>query len=274
MTTNRKTGQLNRAVNLNDVAGTPYDSTNPFPVKTPVPGGGPGSAVTLYDSNGVAIHSTTEGVGQAYDFHLTNPSIEKTDGSAPADTKLIMVGGYDASGTVARRFRVDGLGRPRIDIETVNGTTIPAGNGPTTSGSPRVTIASDNSPFPVNLNQYTPTDSLLPVNATAYVTRGDTFSGTGTTSFFGGGVKPYKYYAIQVTGSGAPATAWSVNLELSLDSVGWTSVITHATGDGDGKTKWMPTTLPMAPAFFLRSNCTALTLGGASNIIATLLAMN
>ncbi len=51
------------------------------------------------------------------------------------------------------------------DLRMINGVAVLAGNGTTGTGSPRVTIASDNTPFPVKLDQTTPgtTNAVAPI---------------------------------------------------------------------------------------------------------------
>ena len=110
-------------VNLRDALGAEYKTTNPLPVKTPAPSGGPGSAVTLYDPFGVPIHVTTEGVGQALDTHLTNTTIEQNTGTA-TNNKNIQAGFVDETGAL-RPPIVDSITR-RTQVDLRKSLTTPA----------------------------------------------------------------------------------------------------------------------------------------------------
>lgn len=101
-----------------------------------------------------------------------------------------------------------------------------------------------------------------------YSTRADTFAATGNGTTLNCSTNPEKLFSIQVKGTGAAATAWTVVLEGSLDNTNFTTLLTHQTADGDGTLKSI--TAP-APILYFRSRCSALTLGGASNVVTTIL---
>lgn len=71
------------------------------------------------------------------------------------------------------------------------------------------------------------------------------------------GFGPLSQFALQVTGVVATATAWSVNLEVSIDGVKWTNILNHATADLDGKTKFVSS----SPALFFHLYVANVTLG-------------
>jgi hypothetical protein len=82
---------------------------------------------------------------------------------------------------------------------------------------------------------------------------------------------PCSRFSMQVKGTGAAAGAWAAVLVGSLDGVNFnTTIVTHASADGDadGATKMLAT--PSAVKYF-RSRVDSLTLGGASNIVITIL---
>lgn len=81
---------------------------------------------------------------------------------------------------------------------------------------------------------------------------------------------PCSRFALQVSGTGAAPTAWSVVLEASLDNVNFSTILTHASLDGDanGATKWQA--LPAAVKYF-RSRDVSITLGPATNIVVNIL---
>lgn len=73
-----------------------------------------------------------------------------------------------------------------------------------------------------------------------------------------------KYLALQVKGLGGVPTLWDVRLEAAVDNLnGFTTLLTHATADGDGVTKVLST--PAAARIF-RLRCAAVTLGPASSL--------
>jgi hypothetical protein len=111
----------------------------------------------------------------------------------------------------------------------------------------------------------------LPVGK-AFKTRSDTFAATGNGTTVDASANPLKHFGLQVKGTGAAATAWTVVLEGSLDNANWTTILTHQNGtDADGSTKWTGT--QDAPCLYVRTRCTALTLGGATNVVATLVGL-
>jgi hypothetical protein len=98
--------------------------------------------------------------------------------------------------------------------------------------------------------------------------RSDTFTGTGNGTTVDVSGQALSGFGIQVKGTGAPAAAWNVVLEGSLDNTNFTTIATHSNlTDSDGKAK------PGggAPWLYFRSRCVSLTLGSATNIVVTIL---
>lgn len=112
-------GQNNRATNLVDINGVPYNATNPFPVTTPVPSGGPGSAVTLYDASGNPIGSTNLSGIYSINSYIGNPTIQLVVGTA-FDSKVISIGGTDGTNSQAIRLSATG----RLEIHNYTGTPV------------------------------------------------------------------------------------------------------------------------------------------------------
>lgn len=130
------------------------------------------------------------------------------------------------------------------------------GAGAVSSAVQRVTLASDD-----------PAVSSLGTSS-----RGDTFTGVASGTTVNVSTYGRKYFAIQVKGTGAAATSWTVHLETSLNGTNFTSLISHNnSSDSDGNMKWAP--VGNYPALYFRSNCTALTLGSATNIVVTIVGM-
>lgn len=81
-----------------------------------------------------------------------------------------------------------------------------------------------------------------------------------------------KYWSLQVKGTGAAATSWTVTLEVSLDGTNYVPILTHTdTSTSDGGIVAMSTPFP---ALYYRTRVTALTLGSASAISVTAVGMN
>lgn len=93
--------------------------------------------------------------------------------------------------------------------------------------------------------------------------------GTGPSDPVDVSGSPMATWALQVTGDGAAATAWTVLLEGSTDGVAYTEILKHTTLIGDGVNIWSGTTLFLAK--YYRVNVTALTLGAATGITASVI---
>ena len=101
-----------------------------------------------------------------------------------------------------------------------------------------------------------------------FSTRSDTFTVAANGTTVSALTKPQKYFSIQVKGTGAAADAWSIILEGSLNNSNFTTIVTHGTADGDGAVK---VATAVFPVLYFRSRLDTVTLGGASNIVVTIL---
>lgn len=117
----------------------------------------------------------------------------------------------------------------------------------------------------------------LPVGA-YFATRSDTYTATGNGTQVDVSTKPCKRFALQVKGTSAAATAWNIILEGSLDGTNYTQILQHATSgnnppfgaQGDGTTMWVEA----GPFLYFRSrSASTLTLGSATNVVATIVGM-
>lgn len=107
-----------------------------------------------------------------------------------------------------------------------------------------------------------------------------TFKGITATGTFPTGPEPYiaapggapfATYAVEVKGTGAAPTSWTVTLQGSLDGVNWTTICTHTnTTNSDGDTVWDTNGKPV---LFLRVDVSALALGSATDIAVTVVAV-
>jgi hypothetical protein len=69
-------------------------------------------------------------------------------------------------------------------------------------------------------------------------------------------------FGFQVWASDTTATAWSIVLEGSLNNEDWTTLITHANTDGDGKVLWTVD----KPCVYMRAKLVSVTLGPADRL--------
>ncbi len=103
-----------------------------------------------------------------------------------------------------------------------------------------------------------------------YATRADTYTIAASGTSVDAATRPIKYFGLQVKGTGASATSWTVLLEGSLDGTNFTEIFTHTnTTNSDGATAW--SSAVATPCLYIRSRCSAVVLGGASAIVATIL---
>jgi len=97
-----------------------------------------------------------------------------------------------------------------------------------------------------------------------------TFTATGIGSVDNVSNYPRRDFALQVKGTGASATSWTVVLQASEDGSNYFTILTHATADGDGAIVFITGKV----AKYYRVNVTALTLGSATNISVTSVGMS
>ncbi len=110
--------------------------------------------------------------------------------------------------------------------------------------------------------------TAVPVKAT-YQTRSDTYTAAASGTTVSVATTPLSSYSVQVTGTGAAASAWDVRLEGSLDNVVFTQILQHLNTTGDGVLLF--TGANLFPALYVRSRCASITLGSATNIVVRIL---
>jgi hypothetical protein len=77
-----------------------------------------------------------------------------------------------------------------------------------------------------------------------------------------------QWFGMQVKSTGSAATAWTVNLQCSLDGTNYATIMQHTEStDNDGDIIWISTP---APALYFRSSVSAITLSPATNIVVTI----
>lgn len=104
-----------------------------------------------------------------------------------------------------------------------------------------------------------------------FKTRQDTFTGTGNGTTVTVTTAPLSSFGIQVKGTGASATTWDIRLEGSLDGANFSQILAHTNTTGDGAVLWAGGVF--SPALHFRSRVSGLVLGGASNVVVTILGM-
>jgi len=96
--------------------------------------------------------------------------------------------------------------------------------------------------------------------------RSDTFTGTGDGTAVNSADLGVKHYSLQVVATGA-VSAWTVNLQVSLDGTNYVTILTHTqAANGTGAVVFSGANV--YPALYFRTNCSAITLGGGTNVIA------
>ena len=101
--------------------------------------------------------------------------------------------------------------------------------------------------------------------------RADTYTGTGNGTTVTASSNPFKAYGIQIKGTGAAATTWDVRLEGSLNNSQFTQILQHTNTTGDGEVLFSGSL--SAPSLYIRSRCAGLVLGGATNVVATIVGL-
>lgn len=105
--------------------------------------------------------------------------------------------------------------------------------------------------------------------ADTFKTRADTFTATGNGVTVSTSGAPVKSFAIQVKGTGVPATTWDIRLEGSLDNVNFSQILQHTNTTGDGTVLWSGSAA--TPTLYFRSRAAGLVLGAASDVVVTIL---
>jgi hypothetical protein len=106
------------------------------------------------------------------------------------------------------------------------------------------------------------------------LTRSDTYTSTANGTTVDSTTTAVQSFGLQVKGTGAAATSWTVVLEGSLDGTTFTTILTHTSSgsaNADGATAW--SNAVKTPCIYFRSRCSAVTLGSATNIVATIVGM-
>lgn len=102
------------------------------------------------------------------------------------------------------------------------------------------------------------------------VSRSDTYTTTASGTTVNVAAIGKSSFGIQVKGTGAAASVWAVALEVSLDGTNFAVLETHSSADGDTDGSIIWSSLD-TPALYFRSRCTSVTLGSATDIIATII---
>lgn len=106
----------------------------------------------------------------------------------------------------------------------------------------------------------------------AFGTRSDTYTTAANGTTVDMSTRPCRRFAVQVKGTGAAATAWNVVLEGSLNNSQFTTILEHSNAGefrnaADGETVYFDTAVPW---LYFRSRLVSITLGSATNVVATI----
>lgn len=112
-------------------------------------------------------------------------------------------------------------------------------------------------------------------SATDYLdkhSRSDTYTTAANGTAVDVSAQGFSAFAIGVKGTGAAATAWNVVIEGSIDGTNYSTIATHVnTVHTDGQVLWVGAN---RPCLYFRSRCVSVTLGSATNIVATILGLD
>lgn len=111
----------------------------------------------------------------------------------------------------------------------------------------------------------------LPVVA-SFATRSDTYTTAANGTTVDMSARPCRRFAIQVKGTSAAASAWNVVIEGSLNNTQFTTILEHSNAGeirnaADGETVYFDTAVPW---LYFRSRLVSITLGSATNVVATI----
>lgn len=168
-------------------------------------------------------------------------------------------------------IKVDSDGAVIIDAGIVS--VLPAAVFPVSqSGTWTVNLATEPTINIGVVDQGTPGVSPWPISGTVFIAAGnfvynEIFTIPATGAIHTPNIS-YRTFAIQVKGTGATPSAWNVVLEGSIDGTNYTPILIHTQALTE-LILWSGTNF--YPVSSYRIRVTSLTLGGASNIIVTVL---
>lgn len=99
----------------------------------------------------------------------------------------------------------------------------------------------------------------------------DTFTAAANGTTFDTSHAPLQTFGIQVAGTGATPTSWTVVVEGSIDGTSFTTIATHTNLIGVNVALW--TGSSYYPCRYFRNRCVAIVLGTATNIVVTTVGM-
>jgi hypothetical protein len=188
-----------------------------------------------------------------------------TSGAAIVSLFATSAGGGAGGGAVTFEGEISAFNGVLLDAPTGDSLT------DTTNDALRVNIVAGSPTVTANLGAV---DNAVLDDIAAKVghsSRSDTYTEAGNGTAVNVSTNPRQWFGVQVKGTGASATSWTVNLQASLDGTNYSTVLTHAnTTDTDGSIAWISTP---APALYFRSSVSAVVLGSATNIVVTIVGM-
>jgi hypothetical protein len=219
--------------------------------------------------NRAVVSAIEDGATRARYATVTASNALKVDGSAATQP---------VSGTVSI------TANSAVNVAQVNGVTTLMGNGVTGTGSQRVTVASDNTPFPVKTDQTTHgTTDLVAADITKVAGTAIVTGGVAGSQSIGGTVatnvaitaNPVNLGAQAVSSENAAVTT-ARQVQLVADLVGKLIVLPYANPENfvsgaitTAMTSTTTTSLVAAPAAGLRNYITQITVSNAHATVGT-----
>ena len=171
-----------------------------------------------------------------------------------------------------------------VDVDSAPSTVVTQSSGanlhvdvdsaPTTTVTGTVTANAGTGNFTVvqttGSNLHADIDNFPTTYPGQFFTSSQNYITTGTGTIVNMTAGPCNYFTIEVKSLTAVATSWTILLEVSLDGVNFTTLITHTKTIGDGIS--LGNSTPLAALYF-RSHVTALNLGSATGISVLILGM-
>ena len=104
------------------------------------------------------------------------------------------------------------------------------------------------------------------------VTRQETFTTAANGTAQDVSNQGFSSFALQVVQTGT-VTSWTVVVQASLDGTNYATILSH-TKAGDGDAAIVFSGPNRYPALYFRASCTAITLGGGTNVVATIVGVS
>ena len=187
--------------------------------------------VNLATEPTIDIGKVDQGTGGASPWLV---SVNNFPATQPISGSVSIIGTVPVSGTffqttqpvsIAGTVPISGA----VSVSNFPSTQTITGHVITDTGSTTVVTGNVTAVQPTGSNLHVVVDGLPTISTTPpFYTRVDTFTTVTAGVTVDAHLAPVKTFALQVSGVGAPAAAWDVVLEGSLDNVHWTTILTSS----------------------------------------------